>query len=237
MQEKYEMRPTILLIIPAYNEEDNLVNVVDNIITKYPDYDYVVVNDGSKDSTREICIEKDYNYVDYPVNQGLTSAFRGGLYYAIKMKYDYVIQCDADGQHDPAYIENMLNAAINQNADVVIGSRFVNNRKPFSFRMLGSRILSFCMLLTAHKVIKDPTSGMRLFNRRSMELIYSQKDFGPEPDTVAHLLRSGMKVIEIPVEIGERVAGTSYLNLTNSIMYMLHMCFSIIIVEHLRKRG
>lgn len=235
--QKKEMIPKILVIIPAFNEEDNLVNVVDNIITKYPDYDYVVINDGSKDNTRKICIDKQYNYVDYPLNQGLTSAFRGGLYYALKKKYDYIIQCDADGQHKPEYIENMLNIAIEKNVDIVIGSRFVNERKPFSFRMLGSRIISFCILLTAHKRIKDPTSGMRLFNRRSIELIYSQKDFGPEPDAVAHLLRSGMKVVELPVEISERMAGSSYLNVTNSIKYMLHMCFSIIIVEHFRRRG
>lgn len=231
------MKPKVLLIIPAYNEEDNLMNVVDNIITNYPDYDYVVVNDGSKDNTRKICIDKKYNYVDYPINQGLTSAFRGGIYYALMKKYDFAIQCDGDGQHNPLYIRDMLNAAEYENADVVIGSRFVNNKKPFSLRMFGSRILSLCIYLTTHKKIKDPTSGMRLFNQRSMELIYSQKDFGPEPDTVAHLLRSGMKIKEIPVEIGERIAGTSYLNITNSIKYMLHMCFSIIIVEHLRKRG
>ena len=231
------MKPRILLVIPAYNEEDNLVSVVDNIITNYPDYDYVIVNDGSKDNTRRICIERNYNLVDYPINQGLTSAFRGGIYYALKKQYDYIIQCDADGQHDPAYIKELLKAGIIENADVVIGSRFVNDRKTFSPRMLGSRIISFFIFLTTHKIIKDPTSGMRLFNHRAMELIYAQKIFGPEPDAVAHLLRSGMTIIEVPVKIGKRVAGTSYLNFSNSIKYMLHMCFSIAIVEHLRKRG
>lgn len=231
---KFEQR--VLVIIPAYNEEDNLVKVVDGIISNHPNYDYLVVNDGSNDNTGKICIEKKYNYVDYPINQGLTSAFRGGIYYALKKQYDFIVQCDADGQHEPRYIKDMLEAVVNKNADVVIGSRFVYDRKPFSFRMLGSRILSGCIFLTSHKRIKDPTSGMRLFNRRSMELIFKQKNFGPEPDTLAHLIRSGMTIVEIPVEIGERVAGVSYLNVTNSIKYMLYMFFSIMIVEHLRKK-
>lgn len=231
------MKSKILIIIPAYNEEENLVNVVDNIIENYSDYDYVVVNDGSIDNTRNICIKKGYNYVDYPVNQGLTSAFRGGVYYALENDYQYIIQCDADGQHDPKYIKEMLNKAICQKSDVVIGSRYIGNKKPFSFRMLGSRILSLCILLITRKRITDPTSGMRLYNHRTMKIIYSKKYFGPEPDTLVHLLKCRMKVVEIPVKMGERLLGTSYLNITNSIKYMLHMCFSIIIVENFRKKG
>lgn len=230
------MKSKVLLIIPAYNEQDSIVGVVNNITRNYPDYDYVVVNDGSKDNTRRICKECGYNMVDYPVNQGLTSAFRGGIYYAISKNYEYVIQCDADGQHDPKFIERMLEVAINENADVVIGSRFVNAKKPFSMRMLGSFILSWCIFITAHQRIKDPTSGMRLYNQRAINLIYSEKDFGPEPDALAHLMRCGIRVVEAQVDMHERVSGNSYLTITNSIKYMLHMFFSILVVEHFRRR-
>jgi len=230
------MKPKVLLIIPAYNEEENLENVVNNVITNYPEYDYVVVNDGSQDDTRKICIQNNYNFLDYPVNQGLTSSFRGGLYYAIMMNYDYVIQCDADGQHDPIFIDSMLKTAISKNIDIVIGSRFVNKKKNFSFRMLGSRVISFCIYITTHRIIKDPTSGMRLFNRKSMELMYKQKEFGPEPDTISHLLKSGLTIEELPIEIGKREGGKSYFNISNSINYMIHMCFSIVLVDYLRRR-
>lgn len=231
------MQSKILLIIPAYNEEDCLADVVNNIITHYPAYDYVVVNDGSDDYTRKICLDNGYNFIDYPVNLGLTSAFRGGVIYALSKKYEYVLQCDADGQHDPGYVENMLEAAAKEHADVVIGSRFINNKKPFSFRMIGSRFLSACIYVTTHKKIKDPTSGMRLFNKRAIELIYSQRELGPEPDTVAHLIKNNINVIEIPVSISERKAGSSYLTLASSIKYMFQMCLSITIVELFRKKG
>lgn len=229
-------KSNLLLVIPAYNEEGNLEEVVNNIVTNYSNYDYVIVNDGSTDATRKICINNAYNYVDYPVNQGLTSAFRGGVYYALQNEYEFILQFDGDGQHNPKYIHRILKTALDSKADIVIGSRFIGREKNFSMRMIGSRILEACIFLTTGTEIKDPTSGMRLFSRRAMKLLYNQKDFGPEPDAVAHLIRSGMKVIEVPVEMRERVTGESYLNVTNSIQYMLHLCFSILVAEFLRKQ-
>ena len=227
------MQSDLLLIIPAFNESKNIVDVVGKIVNE-TEYDYIIVNDGSYDNTSQICDKNDFDYVDYPINLGLTSAFRGGIYYALRRNYKYAIQYDGDGQHDSAFISSMLRIAEETDADIVIGSRYLNKKKGSSFRVLGSRILSFCIFLTTAKRITDPTSGMRLYNRRIMEILSNRKTFGPEPDTIAHLIRNGFKVVEAPVEMKERKSGSSYLNITNSIKYMLHMCFSILVVELFR---
>ena len=126
----------VLVIIPAYNEELNIKKVVSNLIDHYPQYNYVVVNDGSADSTSQICHQEGYNIIDLPVNLGLAGAFQTGLKYADQEGYDCAIQFDADGQHRPEYIEDLLKE-IENGYDIVIGSRFVTEKKPFSMRMLG----------------------------------------------------------------------------------------------------
>ena len=97
-----------LLIIPAYNEQDSIVRVIENLKNNFPQYDYVIINDGSADSTPEICCAKGYELIDLPVNLGLAGAFQTGLKYAYQKGYDYAIQFDADGQHLPEYIAPML---------------------------------------------------------------------------------------------------------------------------------
>lgn len=154
--------------------------------------------------------------------------------YAYNRGYDYALQYDGDGQHDAAYIENMI--AVMNECDICIGSRFVDNKKPYSLRMFESSIIGLAIRLTTGTVIKDPTSGMRMFNRKTMKIMANSTDYGPEPDTIAHLIRSGAKVREIQVEMSERTAGESYLNLTRSIKYMLHMCFSIFFIQWCRKK-
>lgn len=224
----------VLIIIPAYNEQDNIERVVDNLIENYPEYDYLVVNDGSKDKTPEICKAKNYNFLDMPINVGLTGGVQAGMMYAHKYEYDYAIQFDGDGQHDPRYIKNMLDAM--EDCDVCIGSRFVTERKPKSLRMLGSNMIEAIIRLTTHKKIKDPTSGMRMFNKATIKVMAETIDYGPEPDTIAHLIRSGARVKEVQVEMHERTAGESYLNLKRSIKYMVHMFFSIIFIQWFRKK-
>jgi glycosyltransferase involved in cell wall biosynthesis len=225
----------VLIIIPAYNEGENIERVVDNLINNYPQYDYLVINDGSKDNTLEICRSKGYNHLNMPINVGLADGVQAGLIYAYEKGYDYAIQFDGDGQHDPAYIEKMIEAM--DDCDVCIGSRFVEKKKPFTGRMLGSNLIQFIIRITTGKKIKDPTSGMRMFNRKVIKVMATNDDYGPEPDTVAHLIRSGAKVKEVQVEMSERIAGESYLNLGRSIKYMFHMFFSIIFVQWFRKKA
>ena len=231
------MDKRVLVIIPAYNEQDNIVRVVDNLINNYGQLDYVVINDGSRDNTAKLCREHGYNLIDLPVNLGLAGAFQAGMKYALANDYDYAIQFDGDGQHNPQFIEGMEQMAEKDNLDIVIGSRFASEKKPFTARMLGSRLIEFCILVTCHKRIKDPTSGMRMFNRRMIHKLATSMNFGPEPDTVAYLTRCGAKVGEYQVEMNDRIAGESYLNPINSIKYMFNMTTSILFVQWFRKRG
>lgn len=226
----------VLIIIPAYNEAENIERVVDDLVKNYPQYDYVVINDGSKDDTAKICREKGYHLIDLPINLGLAGAFQTGVKYGYQQGYDAVLQYDGDGQHQAKYIEKMEKAMIEQNADIVIGSRFWEKKKPNSMRMLGARILKYSIKFTAGRGIADPTSGMRLINRRAMKEFATNMNYGPEPDTIALLMRNGAKVVEVQVEMLDRTAGESYLNLKNSILYMSRMIVSIVLFQHFRKR-
>lgn len=224
----------VLIIIPAYNEQDNIVRVVNNLIENYPQYDYVVVNDGSKDNTAKLCKENKFNLIDLPVNLGLAGAFQSGMKYAHKKGYKYALQFDGDGQHRPEYIQDMVDAMKNNN-DIVIGSRFVNEKKEKSARMMGSRLISLAIKLTTGKKISDPTSGMRLFNKKMIEKFATSMNCGPEPDTVAYLIKNKYNVSEVQVKMDDRIAGESYLNLKRSIEYMIKMGFSIMFIQFFRK--
>lgn len=230
------MKSELLIIIPAYNEEENIENVVTFIREKYKQYDYVVVNDGSKDRTADICRKNGYELLNLPVNLGLAGAFQAGLKYAYAKGYSYAIQFDADGQHRPEFIEPMLNR-IKEGYDIVIGSRFVNEKKGRSLRMLGSKMITVSIKLTTGVRVSDPTSGMRMFSSEMIREFAQNLNYGPEPDTVSYLLKNGAKVSEVPVHMEERQAGESYLNLTNSAKYMIKMLTSILLVQNFRKRG
>ena len=225
-----------LIIIPAYNEALNIEQVVDRLTKEYPQYDYVVVNDGSKDETAAICRKRGYNLVDLKVNTGLAGAFQTGMKYAYALGYDCAIQFDGDGQHNPDYIADMIAKMEQENLDIVIGSRFVTEKKPISARMIGNTLIEGCILLTTGKRVKDPTSGMRLFNRRMIKKLAYSMNYGPEPDTIAYLINCGAKVAECQVVMNERTAGESYLNFTRTIRYMTTICCSILILQWFRKK-
>lgn len=226
----------LLIIIPAYNEEGSIENVVNNIITNYPQYDYVIINDGSKDKTSSICHQKKFNIVDLPVNLGLAGAFQTGLRYAYENGYKKAVQFDADGQHLAEYIR-VLEEKADEGFELVIGSRFVTEKRDSSLRMLGNTLISAAIKLTTGKTINDPTSGMRLFTEGLIKEFALNVNYGPEPDTVSYLLNNGVKVAEVQVLMQERQAGESYLTLSRSIKYMVHMFVSILIIQNFRKRG
>ena len=225
----------VLIIIPAYNEELNIERVVSNLTENFPNYDYVVVNDGSKDNTALICKEKGYNFLDLPVNLGLTGAIQAGMRYAYQNGYDAAIQFDGDGQHRPEYISELEKVIESGEAEVAIGSRFVDEKKPHSLRMLGSNLISLLIKLTTGRTIKDPTSGMRLFGRRVIREFAENINFAPEPDTISYLMKNGVSIKEVQVVMDERVAGESYLNFGKSMKYMLQQCFSIVFIQAFRK--
>lgn len=226
----------LLIIIPAFNEAENIERVVDNLIKNYPQYDYVVINDGSLDDTRKICVRRGYNILDLPVNVGLSGAIKAGMRYANYYSYDYVLQMDGDGQHDPVYIEAMMEEMQNSACDIVIGSRFKTKRKPLSMRMVGSQLITMAIYVTTkRKYIGDVTSGMRLFNKKMIKKFGYDIHYSPEPDTLAYLLNHEVMINEVQVDMHERIAGTSYLNFTNSIWYMMKMMFSILLFQWVRK--
>ncbi len=226
------MDKKVLIIIPAYNEAENIEKVVKSIEGR----DYVIINDGSTDDTANICRQNHYNFIDLPVNLGLIGAFQTGLKYALQNDYSYALQFDGDGQHQPQFIDGMVSFAEEAGADIVIGSRFVEQKKPFSARMLGSRLLSGLIWLFTHKKIADPTSGMRLYNKKIIAKMASDINLGPEPDTISYFLKCKASVKEFQVEMKERQAGESYLNFSGSIKYMWKMCCSILVLQIMRGR-
>ncbi len=225
----------VLVIIPAYNEEKSIERVVDNLVVNYPEYDYVVINDGSRDNTAAICRRRGYRFINLPVNLGLAGAFQTGMKYAYEHDYDYAIQFDADGQHRPEFIRPIVDK-MEEGYDIVIGSRFVEEKKPCSLRMLGSFMISLAIRLTTGVKLKDPTSGMRMFNRSLMKEFALNINYGPEPDTVSYLVKNGARVTEVQAHMDERLEGQSYLTLTKSAIYMIRMITSILLIQNFRKR-
>lgn len=226
----------LLIIIPAYNEAGSIERVVDNLTQNYPQYEYVIINDGSIDDTRKICSRRGFNFMDLPVNTGMSGAIKSGMRYANYYGYDYVLQLDGDGQHDPQYIGAMVEEMAKTDCDIVIGSRFKTERKPFNSRMLGSQILTAAIwLTTGGRYISDVTSGMRLFNKKIIKRFGYDIHYSPEPDTLAYLLNRGVKIQEVQVKMKERTTGVSYLDLKNSIWYMIQMLFSILLFQWFRK--
>lgn len=226
----------LLIVIPAYNEEENIAAVAEELKQVVPQYDYVIVNDGSRDHTAAICREKGYPLLDLPANLGLTGAFQTGMRYACENGYDAVIQIDGDGQHDPKYIPMMAEIMEQKGADLVIASRFAEEKRKLTMRTFGNAILDGAIRITTGKKINDSTSGMRMYGKRLLELMATDINSTPEPDTVAYLFLCGARVEECQVTMRDRTAGESYLNPWRSAMYMLHMSLSICLIQRLRKR-
>ena len=225
----------VLIIIPAYNEEKNIEKTVNDVVQN-TSYDYVVINDCSKDNTLEVCKKNGYNVLSLPVNYGLTSGIQLGMKYAYHNDYDIAIQFDGDGQHQASYLKNLVKEIEEGNANIAIGSRFVEKKKPFSMRMLGSRLISLAIKLTTFKRITDPTSGMRAYDRQAIEAFVADASLTPEPDTIVYMLKKNMKIKEVQVEMKEREFGESYLSPLRSVKYMANMFFSIFLIRNLTVR-
>lgn len=225
-----------LIIIPAYNEALNIKNTIEDIKENAPDVDYIVVNDGSKDDTLEKLNLYNYNYINGFQNQGLFGAVQTGFKWAFYNDYDVAIQFDGDGQHSALYIKDLVKA-IEEGNNISIGSRFVNEKKPLTARMLGSRLITFAIKLMTGKRINDPTSGFRAYDRSCIELYANDMNNPPEPDTLVCMLKNGKKIKEVQVTMSEREYGESYLNPINSIKYMVTQLISIFLIQSFRKVG
>ena len=222
----------ILVIIPAYNEEKNIVNVVNSLKSKSPDIDYLIINDCSKDSTEEVIKENGFNYVSLPVNLGIGGGVQTGYKYAVKNNYDIAIQFDGDGQHEAEYIEKLIEPIIQGEADMVIGSRFIENEgfQTSFMRRFGINVLKVLLKICCKQKVTDATSGFRATNKqltKRFSEIYAE-DY-PEPEAIIDAVLSGYKVCEIPVIMHERTEGESSINAFKSVYYMIKVSIAIIL--------
>ncbi len=226
----------VLIIIPAYNEALNIKKTVEDVI-KNTKYDYIVINDCSKDDTKKVCEENNFNFLSLPINYGLTSGVQLGMKYAKKNGYDIAIQFDGDGQHEAKYLKDLVKEIEKNKSDIAIGSRFVTEKKPVTMRMLGSNIITGTIKLTTGKTIKDPTSGMRAYNKEAIDMFVNNASLTPEPDTIVYMLKKKMKVGEVQVEMKDREFGESYLKPIKAIEYMINMFFSIVFIRALTRKN
>lgn len=226
----------VLIIIPAYNEALNIEKTIKDI-NKNTNYDYIVINDCSKDNTKEVCEKNNFSMLSLPINYGLTSGIQLGMKYAYNNEYDIAIQFDGDGQHQAKYLKDLVQEIEKENCNIVIGSRFVTNKKPKTMRMLGSNLISGAIKMSTGKKIKDPTSGMRAYDKKCIEQFVRNPSLTPEPDTLVYFLKKKMEIKEVQVEMSEREFGESYLKPLKSVEYMTNMIFSIIFIRTITRKN
>lgn len=227
----------VLLIVPAYNEEKSILSVTRSI--EAAGYDYVIVNDGSRDRTLEICREHHLNYLNLSKNLGIGGAVQAGHRYALEHGYDVDIQFDGDGQHDVSFVPDLLRA-ISDGADLVVGSRFIEETDGFQstwLRRVGIHWLSFWIKVCSGMKVLDVTSGFRACNRNVIQLFcgYYPADY-PEPESIVYAGRQGFSIREVPVLMHERQGGTSSIGGLKSVYYMISVTLSVITTRFARGR-
>lgn len=228
----------ILAIVPAFNEEQNLHRLAE-LFKDIRNVDVVIINDCSKDSTSKIAKEIGFQVIDLPSNLGIGGAVQTGYKYAEKHGYDIAIQVDGDGQHNPSYIEGLIQPLLKGEADLVIGSRYLEKQgfQSSMIRRFGIKYFTYLIHILQKRKITDPTSGFRACNRRVIELFSKRYPLDyPEPESIVYLLRNKFSIKEVPVVMNERHGGVSSINPLKSIYYMIKVSLAIFI-DNLRKIG
>lgn len=229
-----------LIIIPAFNESENIEKVIASIRDNCPECDYLIVNDCSTDNTAQICRDNNFKFIDLCCNVGIGGGVQSGYIYAAKNDYECAIQIDGDGQHDPAYINKIIEPIIKGEADVVIGSRFIEKEgfQSSGMRRFGINFLSFLIKLITGTRVLDVTSGFRAVNRRFIE--HFSKDYAddyPEPEAIVSASLMGAKIKEVPVVMKERDGGVSSISPLKSVYYMIKVSLSILLYRITFKGG
>ena len=223
-----------LIVMPAYNEADTIVNLIEEIReTAGTAFDIAVVNDCSSDDTAEVCRQQaNVVLLDLPFNLGIGGAVQTGYRYAWEQGYDIVVQVDADGQHDPAYLADLIAPLEQGFCDMSIGTRFLAGEgfQSTGIRRLGIRFFQYLIFFLMGQVITDPTSGFRACNRQVIRLFSRDypRDY-PEPETNARLLRLGYRIREVSVKMRERQGGASSIRLKQAVYYMVKVTLAIFI--------
>lgn len=224
----------ILVIIPAYNEAENIEKVISELEKTVPSCDYIVINDCSKDDTVQVLKKRKEIVVNLPVNLGIGGAVQTGYLYALENDYDIAVQLDGDGQHDPSYLKELVRPIESGEASICIGSRFVLKAgfQSSNLRKMGISFLSFVINLCIGEKIKDVTSGFRAVDRKYIELFAEDypQDY-PEPEAIVMAYREGAIIKEIPVVMREREKGTSSIDFRRSIYYMIKVTLSVLLAD------
>ncbi|RJU51066.1 glycosyltransferase family 2 protein [Streptococcus sp. AM28-20] len=232
------------MIIPAYNEEESIFDTVTSIVDYRKkvdfDLDYVVINDGSTDKTKQILKENHFNAVNLVMNLGIGGAVQTGYKYALEHDYDVAVQFDGDGQHDIESLSDLLEPIRKNEADLVIGSRFVGDVKSefqtTFMRRFGIGVISNLIKWTTGQRVLDTTSGYRLADKVVIKQFAKRYPIKyPEPETIVHILKRKYKVVEKPANMFERTGGVSSITPIKSIRYMIEVCSSILIAAFMRE--
>lgn len=232
------MDSKILIIIPAYNEEESILKTCNEII-KYnknnkSHYDFIVINDCSKDKTLQICKENNLPTISLIHNLGIGGAVQTGYKYAYAHGYDIAIQYDGDGQHDVAYVKNIIQPILEKKADFVVGSRFVTKGasefQSSAARRVGIKMISTIIKILTNKRIYDVTSGFRAANKKIIKMFANDYPVEyPEPITNMELLKAGYSVSEVPVAMRERDGGVSSIRSWKNAYYMINVILSLLV--------
>lgn len=222
-----------LIVIPAFNEENNIGRVLEGIRKCAPEIPVLVVNDGSRDATPKICREQGAKVISLPFNSGYGVALQTGFIFALKNGYTTVLQMDADGQHDPHYIVDMLQEIQKENLDVVIGSRFLEDKryKATFLKRIGMFIFGNLASLFCGQKVSDPTSGFQALKGKAIQFVageYYPPDY-PDADFIIMLHRCGFKTREIPVTMHPSPDNKSMHTGHKTIYYVFKMFLSIIV--------
>lgn len=227
------------MIIPAYNEEANIAQTIQDLKANAPEVDVIVINDCSKDGTKKILKKQKIPFIDLPINLGIGGGVQTGYCYALNNEYDIAIQFDGDGQHDAQYINTLIEPIKQGKADVVIGSRFIEKEgfQSSAMRRLGINFLSGLIHLLSGVKVRDVTSGMRAVNKKMIALFAEQyaQDY-PEPEAILASGIAGAKIAEVPVKMKERMAGQSSIGAWSSVYYMVKVSLALVIERTTMKR-
>jgi glycosyltransferase involved in cell wall biosynthesis len=223
-----------LAVVPAYNEEGTVARVVTRIHEQAPEFDVVVVDDGSTDSTAEQAERAGAKVVRHPFNLGIGGAVQSGFTYALENGYDRLVQIDGDGQHDPGELRKLIDAMDeDRSLDMVCGSRFMTPESeyvaPIS-RRTGIHIFAFLLSRIVGQRVTDPTSGFRLYNRRGIALF--ARDYPhdyPEVEAVLMVHFHRLTMREVPVRMFKRGGGVSSISSGKSVYYMIKVLLAIFV--------
>ena len=223
-----------ILIIPAFNEAAMLPALIQEIREKIPEFDYVIINDGSTDDTESVCDRLQLNVIHLISNLGIGGAVQAGYKSARQHGYDIAVQLDGDGQHDPASVRDLVVPIQKDQADLAIGSRFID-RQGFQTTLLrraGILWLNGVLRAITHQKITDSTSGLRAANRQLIQQFAANypHDY-PEPETICEVIRRRFRVVEVPVVMRERTAGKSSIRPFHSLYYMLKVTLAILVAN------